>query len=122
MQSIINFHKTKSELESRSDSAQTFIIKKYFYFNVVLVIVELLFIGLYPPVLKNIIGYIDENNKNRVILMTTKASKVYTKFKFKRNDILLFGRESAGVPEDVHSKVNERIKIPMLKNKRSLNI
>ena len=63
-----------------------------------------------------------ENIKNRVVLMTTKASKVYTKFKFKRNDILLFGRESAGVPEDVHSKVNERIKIPMLKNKRSLNI
>ena len=42
--------------------------------------------------------------------------------KFKHDDVLLFGRESAGVPEDVHSKVNERIKIPMLKNKRSLNI
>ena len=66
--------------------------------------------------------FFDENSKNRVVLMTTKASKVYTKFKFKRNDILLFGRESAGVPEYVHSKVNERIKIPMLKNKRSLNI
>ena len=66
--------------------------------------------------------FFDENRKNRVVLMTTKASKVYTKFKFKRNDILLFGRESAGVPEDVHSKVNERIKIPMLKSKRSLNI
>ena len=66
--------------------------------------------------------FFDKNSKNRVVLMTTKASKVYTKFKFKRNDILLFGRESAGVPEDVHSKVNERIKIPMLKNKRSLNI
>ena len=66
--------------------------------------------------------FFDKNSKNRVVLMTTKASKVYTKFKFKRNDILLFGRESAGVPEDVHSKVNERIKIPMIKNKRSLNI
>ena len=66
--------------------------------------------------------FFDENSRNRVVLMTTKASKVYTKFKFKRNDILLFGRESAGVPEDVHSKVNERIKIPMIKNKRSLNI
>ena len=66
--------------------------------------------------------FFDKNSKNRVVLMTTKASKVYTKFKFKRNDILLFGRESAGVPENVHSKVNERIKIPMLKNKRSLNI
>ncbi len=71
---------------------------------------------------KNPKEFFDENSKNRVVLMTTKASKVYTKFKFKRNDILLFGRESAGVPEDVHSKVNERIKIPMLKNKRSLNI
>ena len=66
--------------------------------------------------------FFDQNKKNRVVLMTTKASKVYTKFKFKHNDILLFGRESAGVPEDVHYKVNERIKIPMLKNKRSLNI
>ncbi len=66
--------------------------------------------------------FFDLNKKNRVVLMTTKASKVYSKFKFKRNDILLFGRESAGVPEDVHSKVSERIKIPMLKNKRSLNI
>ena len=71
---------------------------------------------------KNPNEFFDENSRNRVVLMTTKASKVYTKFKFKRNDILLFGRESAGVPEDVHSKVNERIKIPMIKNKRSLNI
>ena len=71
---------------------------------------------------KNPKEFFDENSKNRVVLMTTKASKVYTKFKFKRNDILLFGRESAGVPEYVHSKVNERIRIPMLKNKRSLNI
>ena len=71
---------------------------------------------------KNPKEFFDENSKNRVVLMTTKASKVYTKFKFKRNDILLFGRESAGVPENVHSKVNERIKIPMIKNKRSLNI
>ena len=63
-----------------------------------------------------------KNKDNRIVLLTTKASKIYTKFKFKRNDILLFGRESAGVPDDVHSKVNERIKIPMLKNKRSLNI
>ena len=66
--------------------------------------------------------FFDKNSKNRVVLMTTKASKVYTKFKFKHDDILLFGRESAGVPEDVHSKVNERIRIPMIKNKRSLNI
>ena len=66
--------------------------------------------------------FFNKNKENRIVLLTTKASKIYTNFKFKRNDILLFGRESAGVPDDVHSKVNERIKIPMLKNKRSLNI
>ena len=66
--------------------------------------------------------FLNKNKKKRIILMTTKAKKYYHKFKFKKDDILLFGRESAGVPDDVHSKVNERIKIPMLKNKRSLNI
>ena len=66
--------------------------------------------------------FFSKNKDNRIVLLTTKASKIYTKFKFKRNDILLFGRESAGVPDNVHTKVNERIKIPMLKNKRSLNI
>ena len=54
--------------------------------------------------------------------MTTKASVSYTKFKFKKNDTILFGRESAGVPEKVHKLVNKRLKIPMKKNMRSLNI
>jgi len=43
-------------------------------------------------------------------------------FKFSKTDIILFGRESAGVPEEVHLKVNDRIKIPMQKEARSLNI
>ena len=64
-----------------------------------------------------------ETKKNqRIILMTTKASVSYTKFKFKKNDTILFGRESAGVPENVHKLVNKRLKIPMKKNIRSLNI
>ena len=58
----------------------------------------------------------------RIILITTKASKSYTKFKFKPNDTLLFGRESAGVPQKIHKLVNHRLKIPMVKNKRSLNL
>ena len=58
----------------------------------------------------------------RVILMTTKSAKSYTKFKFENNDTLLFGRESAGVPERVHNSIKYRLKIPMLNNKRSLNI
>ena len=64
-----------------------------------------------------------KNKKNqRVILITTKATKSYTEFAFKISDTLLFGRESAGVPEHIHKLVNERLKIPMIKNKRSLNI
>ena len=58
----------------------------------------------------------------RIILMTTKASVSYTKFKFKENDTILFGRESAGVPESVHKLINDRLKIPMNENTRSLNI
>ena len=58
----------------------------------------------------------------RIILMTTKASISYTDFKFNKNDTILFGRESAGVPEKVHKLVKHRLKIPMKNNKRSLNI
>ena len=58
----------------------------------------------------------------RIILMTTKASISYTKFKFDINDTILFGRESAGVPADFHKLIKNRLKIPMKNNKRSLNI
>ena len=58
----------------------------------------------------------------RVILMTTKAKKNYNDFKFKPKDTLLFGRESEGVPKIVHNKSYERLKIPLKKNARSLNI
>ena len=64
-----------------------------------------------------------ESKKNqRVILMTTKASVPYATFNFKINDTILFGRESAGVPEKIHVLVNNKLKIPMINNKRSLNI
>jgi len=58
----------------------------------------------------------------RIILMTTKASQSYTKFKFNKNDTILFGRESAGVPDNVHERIKYRLKIPMKSNMRSLNI
>ena len=54
--------------------------------------------------------------------MTTKAKVSYTKFKFKKNDTILFGRESSGVPVKIHQKINNRLKIPMKNKKRSLNI
>ncbi|MDA9653571.1 tRNA (cytidine(34)-2'-O)-methyltransferase [Candidatus Pelagibacter sp.] len=58
----------------------------------------------------------------RIILMTTKASVSYTEFKFEKNDTILFGRESAGVPEKTHKLIKNKLKIPMENNKRSLNI
>tara|TARA_B100001115_G_C15756382_1_gene370247 strand:- start:536 stop:985 length:450 start_codon:yes stop_codon:yes gene_type:complete len=58
----------------------------------------------------------------RIVLMTTKAKKLYHKFKFKKNDMLLFGRESAGVPEEIHKILKNKIKIPMNKETRSLNV
>ncbi len=66
--------------------------------------------------------FFDEKKNQRIILMTTKAPRSYTKFKFKKNDTILFGRESAGVPQYVHKMVNNRLKIPIKNNKRSLNI
>ena len=66
--------------------------------------------------------FFDEKKNERVVLMTTKASVAYTDFKFDKNDTLLFGRESSGVPHFVHKKVSNRLKIPMAQNKRSLNL
>ena len=64
-----------------------------------------------------------EINKNyRIILLTTKASVEYTTFKFQENDILLVGRESAGVPDKVHNSVDGRVVIKMQENTRCLNV
>ncbi|MDA7597007.1 tRNA (cytidine(34)-2'-O)-methyltransferase [Candidatus Pelagibacter sp.] len=64
-----------------------------------------------------------ESKKNqRIVLMTTKGSISYTKFKFNSEDTILFGRESAGVPENMHKEIKNRLKIPMNKDVRSLNI
>jgi len=66
--------------------------------------------------------FFNSKKNERIILMTTKGSISYSKFKFEINDTILFGRESAGVPEKIHEKVNHRLKIPMINNKRSLNL
>ena len=58
----------------------------------------------------------------RVVLMTTKGSVPYTDFAFEKDDILLAGRESSGVPDDVHKAVDGRVLIPMHGQARSLNI
>mgnify|MGYP001452544986 CR=1 FL=1 len=66
--------------------------------------------------------FLKKHKNMRIVLMTTKAKKSYHKFKFKKSDMLLFGRESAGVPENLHNTINSKVKIPMRKNARSLNV
>ena len=66
--------------------------------------------------------FLNKNRKKRIVLMTTKAKKNYHRFIFKKNDILLFGRESAGVPESLHKTIKEKVKVPMNKKTRSLNV
>ena len=66
--------------------------------------------------------FFEAKKNHRVILMTTKASISYLKFKFEKDDTILFGRESAGVPERIHQSINDRLQIPMYENARSLNI
>ena len=63
-----------------------------------------------------------KKNNFRLILLTTKVDKKYYDYNFKNNDILIFGRESAGVSKIVHSNVDEQITIPMKKGMRSINV
>ena len=66
--------------------------------------------------------FLSKNKKKRIVLMTTRAKKNYHRFVFKKNDILLFGRESAGVPESLHKTIKNKVKVPMNKKTRSLNV
>jgi|TARA_B110000438_G_scaffold94780_1_gene94202 tRNA (cytidine/uridine-2'-O-)-methyltransferase len=66
--------------------------------------------------------FFNAKKNQRIILMTTKSSIPYDEFKFKIDDTILFGRESAGVPKKIHESIKDRLKIPMINKKRSLNI
>ena len=65
---------------------------------------------------------VKKNKNSRIILMTTKEKKSVFKFDFKKNDIILLGRESKGVPEFIHNFLNNKIKIPISNKSRSLNV
>jgi len=67
-------------------------------------------------------NFLVRKKNSRVILMSTKAKENYHNFKFKPKDTILFGRESEGVPRMVHKNSYRRLKIPLKKNARSLNI
>jgi tRNA (cytidine/uridine-2'-O-)-methyltransferase len=62
------------------------------------------------------------NLSRRLVLLSTKASQTHVSFKFMKGDILLLGRESAGVPENVHDAIHHRLRIPMQPGMRSLNV
>ena len=63
-----------------------------------------------------------KKNNNRIILATTKTDNNLYEFKFEDNDIILFGKETAGVPEAIHNTVNNKITIPINSKTRSLNL
>ena len=70
----------------------------------------------------NFENFLQKNIQSRIILMTTKSKKFYHHFRFKKNDFLLFGRESAGVPSEIHKKIKEKLKVPLSEKARSLNV
>jgi tRNA (cytidine/uridine-2'-O-)-methyltransferase len=63
-----------------------------------------------------------ETSGRRLVLASTKAAERYTDFAFRKDDILLFGRESAGVPEVVHETAGGCVLIPMVDGQRSINV
>jgi tRNA (cytidine/uridine-2'-O-)-methyltransferase len=65
---------------------------------------------------------VDETKGRRKLLLTTKSAEPYASFTFHKDDILLLGRESSGVPDAVHQAVDARLTIPMRKDARSLNV
>jgi tRNA (cytidine/uridine-2'-O-)-methyltransferase len=67
-------------------------------------------------------SFISKNSKSRIILMTTKSKKNYHQFKYRKNDYLLFGRESAGVPIEIHKIIKDKLKVPLSGKARSLNV
>lgn len=67
-------------------------------------------------------SFTESPRQGRLVLLTTKGATPLPGFTFEPDDILLFGRESAGVPDDVHAAVNARVVIPMATGARSLNL
>jgi tRNA (cytidine/uridine-2'-O-)-methyltransferase len=64
----------------------------------------------------------DDRKTGRLVLFTTRGARPFTDFAFQDGDTLLFGRESAGVPEAVHASADARLIIPIAKEARSLNL
>ena len=65
---------------------------------------------------------LEQQRKGRLVLLTTKGAVLYTDFEFHDDDILMVGREAAGVPEEVHARADARVVIPLNPGLRSLNV
>ena len=67
-------------------------------------------------------AFIKERKQSRLVLITTRAKNSLKQFSFNDNDTLILGRESSGVPQAVHNAIPEKVRIPMDKKARSLNV
>lgn len=63
-----------------------------------------------------------QRREGRLLLFTTRGAQPFHRFEYAESDILLFGRESAGVPDEVHEAADARLLIPIMPPARSLNI
>ena len=67
-------------------------------------------------------AFLDAQTGGRLVLLTTRAEIAYTEFAFYPDDVLLLGRESGGVPDRVHETADARVRVPMARGMRSLNV
>jgi tRNA (cytidine/uridine-2'-O-)-methyltransferase len=67
-------------------------------------------------------AYQEDREPGRLLLLTTRGETTYTSFRFQPDDVLLLGRESSGVPDEVHAAADARLRVPMLPAARSLNV
>ena len=74
-------------------------------------------------VYENFEEFVEKNPRARIYMATTKARKAYTEVEYKGNDFIMFGKESAGIPEEILVKYEETsVRIPMIGEIRSLNL
>lgn len=66
--------------------------------------------------------FLEKQTKSRLVLVTTKAAETLGNFHFESDDILLFGRETSGVPQSVHNSIPTQVRVPMQSDIRSLNV
>lgn len=67
-------------------------------------------------------AFLRDRKAGRLVLLTTRAAEPYTAFAYRSDDLLLLGRESAGVPQEVHAAADARVVIPLCPPARSLNV